>query len=469
MTTATGRASSTWWTGLPARVGVMCLAAVALYAAAWRQAPLLDGDSAQYMEVARDLADGRLDTLHFRTPGYPWLLVVTGSAYTPTHRLLVVSLALHAACVWLIALLMSRAGAGARWVIGLTVILLLPPYVEPAAYVMTENLAQVTLVAGLVPLVLWFTGRRRSLLVAASVAVAAAALVRPAYQLLAPALCVALLVLPAASRAVGPLRGAARRAALAVLAGWIAIVGGAALLNGIRFGVFGLSPSTGFHLSTKTMGLVERLPDEYAEVREILIRERDAQLVKRGGTHTPTQTIWGARAELERATGRTGAQLSAYLVRMNLELIRRAPVEYLQEVARSAAVYWFPAAGRLAAMGSDALRWLWTLLHGVVVIGFAVEVVVLAGVWVFVATLPRIAGKAVPAFDLPAVAVLAYGLSATMVFYTMALSCLVDIGEPRQRRPTDVLIVFMCLLGAFVWRRLAAGAAASPGQSRARD
>jgi hypothetical protein len=142
---------------------------------------------------------------------------------------------------------------------------------------------------------------------------------------------------------------------------------------------------------------------------------------------------------------------------MNLELIRRAPIEYLQEVARSLAVYWFPAAGRLASMDLDALRWAWTLLHAAVVLTFLLQLLTVLGVVFLVMTLRRRASglQVVPGLELPAIQVMAYGLAATIVFYTMVLSCFVDIGEPRQRRPTDLLIVFMCVLGASAWRRLA--------------
>jgi hypothetical protein len=43
--------------------------------------------------------------------------------------------------------------------------------------------------------------------------------------------------------------------------------------------------------------------------------------------------------------------------------------------------------------------------------------------------------------------VVAYLLAAAIVIYTMLLSCFLDIGEPRQRRPTDVLLLFMCFVG----------------------
>ena len=39
------------------------------------------------------------------------------------------------------------------------------------------------------------------------------------------------------------------------------------------------------------------------------------------------------------------------------------------------------------------------------------------------------------------------------MFYTMIISCVIDIGEVRQRRATDLLIIFMCVLGAHLWRQ----------------
>ena len=47
-----------------------------------------------------------------------------------------------------------------------------------------------------------------------------------------------------------------------------------------------------------------------------------------------------------------------------------------------------------------------------------------------------------------------YGLAGTIVFYTAAISCLVEVGDPRYRVPTDGLIVFMLFLGTDLRRRL---------------
>src|SRR6186713_2452417 len=94
--------------GLPARVAMLYmllgLVSLAAYGLLWPGAPVMDGDSSQYIEVARDLRDFRIDDVHDRAPGYPVLLVLTGSSDAPTRMLFYASLLLHFGSVWLLAL-----------------------------------------------------------------------------------------------------------------------------------------------------------------------------------------------------------------------------------------------------------------------------------------------------------------------------------------------------------------------------
>ena len=456
MSNDTGRSVA----GLPLHTAVVFVllfaAALAIYTALWRQTPAIDGDTPQYQEVARDLVNGRLETLHDRSVGYPLLLAVTGAADAPTWQLLVVSLCLHFASIWMLARVLLAAAVSRRWVVAFGVLLLLPPFAEPAAWVMTENLAQFMLVAGFTCLVLGFSPARIGLLAAASLAVGYAALTRPVYQALACGLAALVLALPAALRGLQIAYRDTIRAAVVLVAGSSIILGGMSYVNFVKFNYFGVVPSLGFHLSTKTWALYERLPDEVAAVRDILVRGRNAELAKRGSAHTGTQTIWEVRPELEAATGLSKPQLSSLLLKWNLWLIRNAPLEYLLEVARSMATYWFPAATPLASMHVTALRWLWTTLHAAWVSGFFLQIIVLTGVAVFSASRSRAGQRAplaVPWAGITVFQSIAWIIPAAIVVYTMLLSCFIDIGDPRQRRPTDVLVIFLCVLGAHVWRQ----------------
>ena len=222
-------------------------------------------------------------SLHDRTPGYPLLLVVSGSIEQPTRALFFVSLALHFASVWLLAALLHAAGLGHRWLLIFAGLLLLPPYIEPAAYVMTENLAQFMLVVGFACLLFWFTRRRSMLLAVSAIALGYCALTRPAYQALTAVIAVCLFLIPSTIRRARVCYRDAVTGAGVLLFGSVLMLGSLSTLNYVKFNYFGITPSIGFHLSTKTMPFVERLPEEYTVVREILIRERDSELTKRGG------------------------------------------------------------------------------------------------------------------------------------------------------------------------------------------
>ena len=446
------------WCGLPTRtaftLALLFTAATVLYAMVWQEAPRLDGDSAQYMEVARDLRDGRLDALHDRPPGFPLLLALTGSTDSPARLLFYVSVVLHYLSIWMIAALLHASGVGVRGVFVFTVIALLPPYVEPAATVMSENLSGFLLAAGVTGLSAWLRNGRHAWLIIGAGAFAASGMTKPVYQVLPLVLGGLLMAWAAVCPWAGVTMRQARRAAAVLILGMLMIPGGFALWNGQRFGVVAVTATTGFHLSTKTMAFVERLPDDYAPVRDALIRERDRLLVQPGGTHTGTQAIWGVRDKLMAVTGLSKADLSSYLVRMNLVLIARAPIEYLQEVFRSLATYWFPPGGALVSNVSPMGRWVWVLVHVAIVAAVLLQVALVLGMTAYDATgvfllglrwrMPRyLTGEAGAAT--------VWMIVAAVVAYTMVLSCLIDIGEVRQRRQTDLLIISGCVLGTHIW------------------
>jgi hypothetical protein len=457
-----------WWTlGLPRRTAIACFAiavfATTFYLAAWPSAPVLAMDSRQYLEVAADLREGHLE-LHDRSPGYPIILALTGSTHTGTRSLFYVSLLLHGLSVWLLLVVLHAAGLGERPLALFAMLAWLPLYAEPAGYVMTETLAQCLLVAGLAAVVRVLSrGSASGLgLVAASLAFPASAIVRPLYAMAGGLLGAALALWPHVSGYSDPkMRRALRTAGAGLLLGNLLIVGAFAEFNEWKFGFFGIVPTLGFNLTTKTILFVEQLPEQYATLREVLIREREAELVRRGGFHDGSQTVWNARPALTAATGLSTPNLSAYLVRADLGLIRHAPVPYLRDVARSAGTFWLPADGVLADFHSTAARAAWLLVHGSVVVIWWLQIAALAGAIVFDLSRRICSGGPYPPLlkqlSASPTAATGYLVAAFLVFYTMAITCLIDIGEPRQRRPTDLLTLFMCALGVHVWTRTFCG------------
>lgn len=443
--------------GLPPRLAIALggglLLVCAIYGSLWRDAPLLLGDSDQYLEVARDLADLRLDSLHDRPPAYPLLLVATGSVERPTRALFYVSMVFHVVSLWLLLVALDTLGVSRPLLLAFTGILLLPPYMERTGYVLTESLSELTLAAALAGIVLWYVGRGVGWLVLASLAVGFAALVRPTYQALAPAIAVTLLFFAGVGRC--DVKRIARACAAIVILG-SGIVLGYCAFNAERFGFFGITPLIGFNLSSRTVTVIERLPDSYGAVREELIRARDKSLIKPGGSHTGLQYIFSVRPRLAEITGLSPVELSRYMVRLNLLLIRSAPATYFVQVSHAVGSYWNASTTSLATFGSRPLQLLWMLLHFAVLTLAGLQLVMVAGpsiLRLWAERGPRRLDRWSAMFAIPAPAGLAYLLSTMVIAYTMVISCAVDVGDPRHRTPTDPLIVFTMVLGMEICRR----------------
>ena len=77
--------------------------------------------------------DGRLDHLHFRAPGFPLLLVLTGSAFEPTRALFIATLLLYLLGSKLVPLLVREMQHGAALQLPVALLLVLPPYLDHSA------------------------------------------------------------------------------------------------------------------------------------------------------------------------------------------------------------------------------------------------------------------------------------------------------------------------------------------------
>jgi len=433
-------------------------AAVGFYAAAWGGAPATDGDSAGYLEVAADLADGQLDQLYWRPIGYPLLLLVTGSTPTPGTALVVTQLVLHALAVALFVGLLLRVRAGRAPMVAFVAVALLPPFVEHAAFVLSESMTQFFVVAGLVGFARWLLGGHWAWLVTGALALGCASLVHPADQLLwllLPVLALLWSVLmPSGSIASGrALAGAAVVAAVAV-----PILGGVMAWNATRFDYAGISPMLGVTLSHKTVRVLEKLPDEYNGVREILIRHRDAALLDPVTGHLGLAYIFRALPELEAKTGLRGPALSRYLVKMNLALIRRAPMDYVDEVLRSAIWFWSPGVTDQSGFGSGALKAAFNGLRALVLVAFGSTLVLLAGPTVLlILRAKRTAGTASPPATDAWAPLLVIWLSLGAIAYSCLISITLTAAVYRLRIPVDLPILACVVLGPATWRALVAG------------
>ena len=444
---------------LPSRTAVSYIllfaTSVLLYGAMWQSAPLMTEDSPAYLRAAQDLSDFQIDQLQIRTPGYPVLLLLTGSG----RPLFFTSLLLHFVSIWLLASVLCRAGL-TEWTLNLfAVLLLLPPYVEYAGYVLAEILTEFMLVAGFVSLVTWFLRRDTAWLIASAGAFAYSGLTRPVYQTLAFALAGGLLFTPVLFRWLPFKWRDMFMPSLVLTLTTVLVIGGYSYMNYRAHGVFGNnSYQLAFTLSNKTHRLIERLPDEYSTVRAILVRNRNANLLKGYSEYAELNYMHDAIDDLKAATGLDMPQLSTYLVKLNLLLIVNAPLGYLQDVLWAFCRYWFPTSSTLANMNSRSLQYFWGIVHFAIVSVFAINSLLLFAT----ATYMMMCQTLIKTRDKTIITKLRsnnlqgflYILAGIIVLYSAFIPCLTGAGEARYRVPTDSLIVFMCFLGIHLWRRL---------------
>ncbi len=448
----------------PYGVVIVVLAiAFGAYLYLWPDAPYATHDTPGYVAAAHDLADGRIDALQDRTPGYPLLLLISGAPNGEARALFVVQLAMHFAAVVILLLAMQRFGVDRRLQLAFVLIGIAPPFVAHTAYAGTETMTELALVAATVLVVGWAErGRGTGVALAAGIAIAVAAVTRPTYC--AFGIVAGLLVLVFGPALLGLRRRRIIPAAVAIAAPASIAVGGLIAYNATQFGYPGLTPLAGFNLSTKTAGLVENLPDEYADVRAVLVRHRDAELTMPHSTHTARMYIWDAIPDLRRTTGFDEGQLSQLMMRLNLGLIAESPRTYAEDVARATATYWMPETSPRPFTASTSSQLIWSVVGAFVLASFGVVMLMMIGL----ALIARLAGASGVAVAVRSAVEESRGstfgllFSFAVVFYTMAVSVLVEVGYPRYRVPTDLLIVFASAVGAAVvghLRPLIAGAA----------
>jgi hypothetical protein len=420
---AWGNARAVRWTLAQLPVVVLAVAVLG-YPFLWPDAPREATDTRGYQLVAQDYLTGHFERLHYRMPGFPLLLLATGAAYELTPWLFFTQLLLYALAVLLLLRWLQRAGVQARTVLAAAIVLVSPPFIEHTAYALSETLTCALLVAAL-----WLTATGRDTVGPALLAggvFGLTALVRPTYQL-APLAVVPVLLLHHQPRK-----------ALSLLCAAALVTGTFVLFNYSTTGYLGTMPALGFNLSTRTARVVERLPP--GPLRDALIKARDAQLIN-GRSHTGAMYIWSVRPELPALTNLPDPTLERYMLRLNLELIAAAPLEYLTDVGRAAVTYWFPAATEMSFGQSRRTQLLWTVWSFAVVVAFWLPLLAIGGALVLHGLRSEEARRLLPIYE----------LAVVLILYSMAVSCMLEVGNPRYRVPTDAIIVFAAAVSLGIW------------------
>ena len=445
-------------------LGALLAAAACFYGVVWPGAPFEEPDSAGYLEIAADLqAHGGLSRVWSRPPGYPLLLVATGSAPTPGRTLYATQLALHLVAVGLLWIALGRAGARPALRTAFAALALLPPFVEHAAFTLTESLAQLQLVLGIAGTFVWIRGGGAGWLVAACLAVGSALLVHPTYAVASPTLALGIAALCLLPCTAPNLRSRILRASMALIVAFGVGSGGFLVHNAARFGYVGVSPMLGIVLSHKTGRVLERIPEEHAAVREILIRARNELLVRRDGDHLAYAYVFQALPALRRETGLDDVALDRLLTRLQLGLIARSPLEYGDEVGRSLLWYFSPGVSDFAAFGSGALKGLWHLVRAGVLALFAGTLALLAGpAWLLLAARRREGAAAPPLPPGLAASCGFLALGAAVVGAEALTASALTSAVWRMRVPVDLVILACALLGAQTFRALAAHVRVTP-------
>jgi hypothetical protein len=425
----------------------LLLVAGIIYVFIWPDAPVrVVGDTDEYIWTAKALQSGNLPRPLDRVPGFPALLVLTGSG----RPLYFVLLFFHLASIALLLYLMQRLGVSSSRQILFALVGLSPGVVSVlCGYIMTESMTEFVLVLSFVLFAFWFIERKYSMLVPASILLALSALVRPSYQMLFVPVAVLILLMPGVKKF---------KSAVVVVAASAIIIGSYVGYNGTRFGFYGMTPLIGFNLCTRTARVLERLPE--GPIRDILTRYRNDSLVN-GVSKTGVMYIWkgyypdmywppsmeqakgkGAIPELMAVTQLNKAELSKKLQKMNVRLILSAPLEYIRDVGAAAITFWFPESTPIAHFGSRKFQLLLGLIHAIVFSIFLIQVAFIISMMALLLVNREFRTQLKTLRTIIWQNFFILILSLVYVLYTFAVSTFVEVGNPRYRAPVDLLIFF---------------------------
>lgn len=386
--------------------------------------PGIDPDSETYLLLARQIA--HLDFTDYngqRTPGYPVLLLATGS--NPALIWIIQSfLSLGSATLLFLMARTQESSKELALAISLTYLLVLNTLFYEAA-VLTETASAFLLV-----LVTYLflkavrNGTTLTLAISLGLAVATLILTRPQY----------IFMIPLIGMLTACLHYRNWVAVLAFLlisslpvAGWMSF-------NKQQIGHFSLTSLLGYNLSNHTGAFMELASDEHALFRDIYVKYRDEKIRETGFHH---MTIFRARDELKQASGLDEVELSSRFQRISVELIAQNPQRYALSVARAWASFWaVPRYGQRQNIKNsglaDALDWLWKIEHPLLRL---LNAIFLLSSTLLAIQMVRHRKQGIAKFAAPA-------FMTTVVVATSVVQALAEYGEnPRYFIPSQPLVI----------------------------
>jgi hypothetical protein len=432
------------------------LIAFAGYAAWWPNAPISTSDTPSYMRVAADLKHLSLTEFHQRTPGYPLLLLLTGSEQAPTRTLFYATLGIQLVAVLMLGFLLYRLGISRKLTVLFFLIALSPPYIAPSAYAMTESASIFAVMAAFLAAVLWLSGRKWIFLLLFAIAATYAAFVRPTFQMMVPVMGVALL----AAHWAGWTAGFRLRRLLAslLIAGALTFsgMGAYSLLNYRRFGHFDTSSMSANSFSSKVASVLEFLPDQYAPLRTVLVKHRDNLITEPFRNHTGQDYIYRAMPDLLKMYGGDRIKALDAVKQASIYLIKAKPFTYVHESMKLVASYWMPNDYDVRGLDHGPGRAASALVQVTVSGVFLLQTIVILGL-VLVYVTARIAARGSEPWPLDnndKLLVAIYLMGLAVVIYTMLVSCFMGVGDNRYRTPTEFIIFINIAIGFTLWGRI---------------
>jgi len=373
-------------------------------------------DTDDYQEAASNILTG-YHQINSRVPFYPLLVILTNSTNRLQVGLFWLQYILLFASFFAVVAALLRCGINIKLVAIILLIMVSPPVVRPVYIAQTESIC-LTLCNTLFAI---FVLMRNSVIkfVLMAFVMVLLTFTRPSFQLTGLALACWLFYIT--KNKYLPLAFTIAFLLPVLMFSWY---------NKAKFGFAGITPAGGWNLTTKTTLFIEEFPDK--KIRDILVEGRNQSLVN-SPSHTAAMFIWNERQRVIDSLHMSYVDASKYMAKQNMAMIKHNPIRYLSGVLSCTLEYLMP--NGVKTNDRNVLKLSYSVLQlAYVFISVVITVFFFACLWL----------KGLKALtDIDKMMIFVF----IIVFTNHLLSVAVEIGNPRYRQPTEVLILLLIPLG----------------------